>query len=235
MQRFCKKCKKIEVKKSNFCRKCSIQNTYAKKIEKKISNIITNNDKIINARLSKTSHHNIEVDFKCSICDRKTTKLYNYFLKKDICRKCSASQAAKKRHEEKYGKNIDKIKKYLETNNIVYSNIELKKDFIYSEISVKCDNCNKNYKSEFYRIQRFYDANNKVLCKECKKQESNYKHGCSVSFYTKNIIGNDEGYFYSYSSIIEGKKCYKIGITRNDIIKRVKSQCKEPKDIVYIK
>jgi len=234
-KKLCKHCNEIEVKKFDICKTCSIKQTYARKRKNKIAKIISENEQITDARLSKTSNHNIEVDFTCGSCGNKTTKLYSYFLKNKECKSCSYSKASKKRNEKKYGKNIDKMETYLHENNIEYFSIEEKKDHIYSDIEVLCNNCGTKYKSEFYRIQRFYDRNAEILCKECKKQESKYKHGCSVTFYSKNKIGEELGYFYSYDTIVEGKKCYKIGITRQDVLGRVKDQVNNPRNIVYIK
>lgn len=235
VKKLCKYCNKIEVKTSDSCRTCSIKRTYARKLEDKITKIISENEQILDARLSKTSHHNIEVDFTCASCNNETTKLYSHFLKCKKCKSCSHSKAAKKRNENKYGKNIIKIETYLQRNGINYFSIKESKDYIYSDIILLCDNCGLKYNSEFYRVQRFYNKNNKVLCKGCKKQESKYKHGCSVTFYSKNEVGKELGYFYSYDTIVEGKKCYKIGITRQNILNRVKKQVSNPENIVYIK
>lgn len=195
----CRNCRMIEVKRKNK------ENKFIKLKE----------DLIKKHSIINISYEN--VIFHCSICKKESSKTLKGFTKNPICSSCSCKVATADRHKN----NIDRVKSVLDSFHEKY----VLKEYInsYSKISIACNSCKKIEHTKLYRVNVLHRQNENFICRSCvqdrKKKTSAYN---MVKFYENDERGSDQGYLYMYTILYNENEIYKIGITRNEVLDRVK-------------
>lgn len=231
----CKKCGSKYNKLINnlvtSCRTCSNNERYIEIEKNKLEKLKESFPEILSW---KKHGQDYNIAFICNTCNKDSLKTFSKYEKIPICTSCSTSISSKKR-EKKRG---DKHKRLTDKLNLLNEDFYIKEYKNSNDnIIIKCKSCGNIQHDKVYRVLTFERQNKNYLCRNCsldnKLRLSAYN---MVKFYENSDLGNNIGYLYMYEVVMNDKKFFKLGITRNSILSRIRkiSKIYEIKNIVFI-